>query len=105
MGGPAGVIVFCDMTTSDKKKNILVAFLLGLLLPGLGLLYAAPWLVAGVASVFAIMAYKMFAWIPLIGSVLMGLMALCSALLSVTYARGFNRHGKRVPVAVASEAC
>ena len=92
------------MTTSDRKKNLLVAFLLGLLLPGFGLLYAAPWLVAGVASVFAIVAYKMFAWIPLVGSVVMGLLALCSALLSVTYARGFNQYGKRVPVALASEA-
>jgi len=93
-----------EMTQTDRRKNVLLAFLLGLLLPGLGLLYAAPWLVAVVGTVFAMVIYKMVHWIPLMGSVIIGLMALCSGMLNATYARGFNRFGKRVPVAVASEA-
>ncbi len=92
------------MTQTNRKKNVLLAFILGLLLPGLGLLYAAPWLVAVVGTVFALAIHKMFHWIPLVGSVIVGLMAICSGLLNATYAKGFNRHGKRVPVAVASEA-
>jgi len=92
-----------EMSDTKKSKSVLVAFILGLLLPGVGLLYAAPWLVAGLGAVFALLVYKLFAWIPLVGSVVMGLMALTSAGLNVLYARAYNRNGQRMAVSLADE--
>lgn len=79
-----------------SEKSILLAFLLGLLLPGLGLFYAAPLGVAAVASVAALLTIKLLGWIPIVGQVIVGLMAICSAALSVGYAQAYNRSGGRV---------
>lgn len=92
------------MTDTKKNKSALLAFILGLLLPGLGLLYAAPWLVAAVGAVFALLTYKLIAWIPIIGPVAWGLVALTSAGLNVLYVRAFNRTGRRMPVRFADQS-
>ena len=78
------------MTQTIREKSILLAFLLGLFIPGLGLFYAAPIGVAAVGSVVALVTMKLFGWIPLLGKVIMGLVALSSAALSVGYARMHN---------------
>jgi hypothetical protein len=86
---------------TKKRKNVLVAFLLGLLLPGVGLLYAAPWLVAGLGTVATLLLYKLLGWIPLIGTVVMAVLALVSGALGALYARAYNRAGKRVDIHTA----
>ena len=86
------------MTNNGSRKNVPLAFVLGLLLPGLGLAYAAPWLVAGLGTVGAILIYKLLGWIPIIGSVAMGLAALLTGGLNVLYARAYNNSGARVAV-------
>jgi hypothetical protein len=84
--------------TNKTQKSILLAFVLGLLLPGVGLFYAAPLGVAAVGSIVALVIYKVFAWIPLIGKVVVSLLALTSAALGVGYAKAYNRAGTRVAV-------
>jgi hypothetical protein len=86
------------MSNNSSRKNVPLAFVLGLLLPGLGLAYAAPWLVAGLGTVVAIVVYKLLGWIPIIGSVAMGLAALLTGGLNVLYARAYNNGGARVGV-------
>jgi hypothetical protein len=81
-----------------NQKNVVLAFILGLVLPGLGLFYVAPWLVAGIGTVAVLVIYKVLGWIPLLGSVVMALVALVSAGLCVLYARAYNRTGKRVEI-------
>ncbi len=79
----------------DKRKSLLAGILLGLLLPGLGLFYAAPWLLALLGTVGIILVWKLLGWIPLIGSLVIGTYALGSALLGGLYVAEFNRTGKR----------
>ena len=81
-----------------NQKNVVLAFVLGLVLPGLGLLYAAPWAVAGLATLAVVVIYKLLGWIPILGSAIMGVTALCSAALGVLYARVYNREGKRAEI-------
>jgi hypothetical protein len=69
-----------------------------LVLPGLGLFYAAPWVVVGIATCAVLVIYKLVGWIPILGSAIMGLTALCSAALGVLYARVYNREGKRADI-------
>ncbi len=87
------------MTNAKSQKSLLLAFLLGLFLPGLGLFYAAPLGVAAFGSVVALLTIKVFGWIPLVGKVVIGLVALLSAALSVAYAKAYNDGGRRVAVA------
>ena len=91
------------MSTSPKPKSVTVGFILGLLLPGIGLAYAAPWVVAGIGAVVALVVYKLVGWIPLLGSAVMGVMALGSAVLGALYAKAYNEHGSRAPVKLADE--
>jgi hypothetical protein len=79
----------------DKRKSLLAGILLGLFLPGLGLFYAAPWLLAVLGTVGIILVWKLLGWIPLIGSLVIGTYALGSALLGGLYTAEFNRRGKR----------
>ena len=79
----------------DQRKSLLAGLLLGLLLPGLGLFYAAPWLVAVLGTVGILLVWKLLGWIPLIGSLVIGTYALGSALLGGLYTAEFNRTGKR----------
>jgi hypothetical protein len=81
------------------KKSALVAVAFGLLVPGAGLLYAAPWSVALAGGLLAMVLVKMVGALPLLGgllsSVVLGLCALSSALLGVLYTKQYNRYGRR----------
>jgi hypothetical protein len=81
------------------KKSAGLAAVLGLLLPGVGLLYAAPVSAAVAATVVTFVSVKMLASLPLIGwllkSVGLGICALASAILGIGYARAYNAHGRR----------
>jgi hypothetical protein len=82
----------------NEKKSILLGFGLGLILPGLGLFYAAPWLVAAGATLVAIVVMKLASIIPLIGWALGGTFALGSGVAGGLYAARYNREGKRAPL-------
>jgi xanthosine utilization system XapX-like protein len=86
------------MTQGKKHKSLLAAFLLGMIFPGLGLIYAAPWLVALFGTVGVIVTFKLLGWIPIVGQALMGVTALSSGGLNLLYARAYNREGKRLEV-------
>lgn len=89
---------------SAAKRNPLLAFVLGLLLPGLGLLYAAPWLVAAGGTLAVFVIWKLFAWIPLLGTVVVALLALGSGTLNMLYARAYNRLGERPKLVLPERA-
>jgi hypothetical protein len=84
------------MTNTSSGKSVALAFFLGLLLPGLGLFYAAPLGVAAVGSVVALLTIKLLGWIPLVGKVVVAVTALCSAALGVGYAKAYNEVGHRI---------
>ena len=85
------------------KKSTAVAAALGLLLPGAGLVYAAPVSAAAVVGLVVLVAVKMLSAFPLLGpllsSIALGLGALASAVLGLLYARQYNRHGRRTHLA------
>ncbi len=95
---------FCKRDSSvarkDRSKSVAAAALLGLLLPGAGLLYAAPLSAAAIATVAVVVIVKMTAAFPLIGwllsSVALGLCAVATAVLNAVYVKQYNREGKRV---------
>lgn len=85
------------------NKSTALAAALGLILPGAGLVYAAPVSAAAVVGLFTLVAVKMLAAFPLLGpllsSIALGLCALASAVLGLLYARQYNRHGRRTHLA------
>lgn len=82
--------------SGKNEKSLVVAGALGLVFPGLGLLYAAPWSLAIIATIVVAVAYKLLSWIPILGPALMGVIAIASALLGMLYAKAYNREGKRI---------
>jgi len=80
-------------------KSAAVGAVLGLVLPGVGLLYAAPWTAAAIGTVGTIVLVKMFAALPLIGwllsSIVLGLCAIGSGLAGMLYTHEYNRQGGR----------
>ena len=87
----------------SKQKSTALAAALGLMLPGAGLVYAAPVSAAAVVGLVTLVTVKMLAAFPLLGpllsSIALGLCALASAVLGLLYARQYNRHGRRTHVA------
>ena len=83
----------------SAHKNVVLGALLGLLMPGVGLVYAAPWSAALTVCAATFIAVKMFAVIPLFGwllsSVVLGVGALTSGALGAIYVRRYNQHGRR----------
>jgi hypothetical protein len=81
------------------RKSTAVGVLAGLLVPGFGLLYAAPLSVAAIAGVVVLLGVKMLGAVPLLGgllaSIALGIGALGSGLLAVAYVRQYNRVGRR----------
>ena len=86
--------------SARKHKSAVAAVVFGLLVPGAGLLYAAPWSAALAGGLLTLTLVKMVGALPLVGgilsSVVLGLCALTSALLGVLYTKQYNRHGRRV---------
>ena len=71
-------------------KSLALAFILGLVFPGLGLFYSAPWPVALLCSVVALLTIKLLGWIPLLGALVVGLVGLGSALMGALYTQAHN---------------
>jgi VIT1/CCC1 family predicted Fe2+/Mn2+ transporter len=90
------------------KKSVLAGTLLGAVLPGLGLLYAAPIPVAIAATLavaVVVAAIGIVGWIPFIGGLVSKLvwvtLALSSGLLGALYVRAFNLRGERAPLGLS----
>jgi hypothetical protein len=81
----------------EKRKRLLFGFLLGLFLPGLGLLYAAPWATAIVATLAAVVLLVL-AKLPLVGGLIGAATAIASAVAGLLYTAEYNKRGKRSPV-------
>jgi serine/threonine protein kinase len=83
----------------EKRKSVPVGVILGLFLPGIGLVYAAPVLTAFVVLICGAIPAGLLDGVPLVGGVLSALawfvLALVSGVLGGTYAWHYNRHGKR----------
>jgi len=75
---------------NNGRKSLALAFILGLVFPGLGLFYSAPWPVALFASVVALLMIKLLGWIPILGALIVGLVGLGSALVGALYAHAHN---------------
>ena len=86
----------------DKRRNIAVGVLVGGLLPGVGLVYSAPWPVALGASAVVLVGYKILALIPFFSSLLLipflAVCAVASAALGGLYTWQYNQNGKRTPL-------
>jgi hypothetical protein len=82
-----------------RQKSTFWGAAFGLVFPGFGLFYAAPWKVVGLASLATLLAVKMTAAIPILGpllsSVTLGICAIASAVLGVLYTKQFNQFGRR----------
>jgi hypothetical protein len=85
--------------SEEKRKSMILGVALGLL-PGVGWFYAAPWAVAIAGTVAAGLLYWLVAWIPFIGSLVMTIVALCSAAIGGVFTYAYNKHGKRTMVAI-----
>ncbi len=89
-----------------KGKSLRVAALVGLLLPGAGLFYAAPLSVAVFGGLLTLVLVHVAAGVPLFGpilsSVALGVCALASSLFAVLYARRYNEEGKRAHLAAGT---
>lgn len=85
------------------NKSVAVAAALGLMLPGAGLVYAAPVSAAAVCGLVTLVAVKMLAALPIVGwllsSTALGICALASGVLGMLYAKQYNRHGRRTHLA------
>ncbi len=81
------------------SKSAAAGALLGLMFPGVGLIYAAPWTVAAAGTVGTLVLVKMFAALPLFGwllsSIALGVCALASGLAGILYTHEYNRRGGR----------
>ncbi len=81
------------------NKSPTIGAVLGFLVPGVGLLYAAPWVAAAVFTFATFVMVKMVGALPLIGwllkSAMLGLAALTSGVLGAIYVRKYNANGKR----------
>ncbi len=89
-----------------RTKSPLIGAIAGFVLPGVGLLYAAPLTAVAAVSVGMLVVVKMAGALPLIGwlmaSVATGLGAVASGLLGAMYARKYNLAGRRVHLDLAA---
>ncbi len=85
----------------DKRRNVAVGVLLGVI-PGFGLFYSAPWPVAIGASIVVFVGFKVLAFIPVLGSLLLfpfiGVCMVASGILGGLYTWQYNQKGKRSPL-------
>ena len=86
--------VAADLEGGPKKKSILIGVGLGFILPGVGLFYSAPWLIAIVATLMAV-AFYWISSIPLIGGGMGAAFVLLSGVAGGLFAREHNKQGKR----------
>ena len=79
------------------KRKIATGVVLGAVVPGLGLAYAAPWKVVAAATIVVIVGFKLLAFFSLMFAVpFLVAAAAISAILGGLYTWQFNQTGQRV---------
>jgi hypothetical protein len=85
-----------------KQRKVPLGVLLGAVLPGLGLAYAAPWPIVVAASAVVLVGLKVLSLIPFVSFFLtasfFALCAVASAILGGLYTWQYNQMGKRAPL-------
>lgn len=82
-----------------QPRKISLGVLLGGILPGVGLAYAAPWKVVAAASLIVVVGFKILGFLPLLFAIPFVLVAaVISAILGGLYTWQFNQSGKRLPL-------
>ena len=80
-----------------QPRKVATGVLLGAVVPGLGLAYAAPWKVVAVATLIVVVGFKVLACFSLMFAVpFLVAAAALSAILGGLYTWQFNQTGKRV---------
>ena len=88
-----------DGTGLRRARKVSVGVLVGGLVPGLGLAYAAPWKVVALATVTVVAGFKILAFVSLLFAVPFLLAAaVISAILGGLYTWQFNQSGRRLPL-------
>lgn len=99
---PASMVQRPFRPLAFSQKSVGFGVFLGLVLPGIGLIYAAPFIAVVIASITTLAVVKMLAVLPLVGgllsSVALGIAALTSALLGALYVKQYNRFGRRTHI-------
>lgn len=82
-----------------RRRKVSLGVLLGGLIPGLGLAYAAPWTIVVAASAVVLIGFELLSIIPVVSSLLLVpflvVCALGSAALGGLYTWRYNQAGKR----------
>ena len=82
-----------------QPRKVSLGVLLGGVVPGLGLAYAAPWKVVAVATLGVIVGFKILAFLSLMFAVpFLVASAVISAILGGLYTWQFNQSGRRLPL-------
>lgn len=82
-----------------QPRKVSIGVLLGLVVPGLGLAYAAPWKVVAVGTIAVIVGFKILAFVSFLFAIPFLLAAaLISAALGGLYTWQFNQTGRRLPL-------
>jgi hypothetical protein len=96
-----------DEPSAGPKKSMAWGVGLGLLLPGAGLFYSAPWITAILATVAVGLVMTILSYLPIIGPALtyivFGLFMVASGGLGAIYTYQFNKTGKRTRLSKATE--
>jgi hypothetical protein len=80
-----------------QPRKVATGVLLGAVVPGLGLAYAAPWKVVAIATIVVVVGFKVLAFFSLMFAVpFLVAAAALSAILGGLYTWQFNQTGKRV---------
>lgn len=85
-----------------RRRKLGTAIVVGGLLPGFGLAYAAPWPIVVAASIVVVVGAKVIAMIPIVSTFLLVpflvVCAVASAILGGLYAHRYNEQGRRAPL-------
>jgi hypothetical protein len=91
-----------DALPEERRRKLLVGIVLGGLIPGFGLAYAAPWPVVVASSLLVVVGFKLIGLIPILSAFLLipfvAVCAIASAVLGGLYTWQYNQHGKRTPL-------
>ncbi len=80
-------------------RSLLIGVGAGALVPGIGLVYAAPWKVAGLGVAGGVVMFWILSYLPfVIAGPLFAVLAVGSGVLGGLYAWKFNKEGKRAPL-------
>lgn len=100
-----GIIAKVKGTIAEVKRreaaprSLLIGVGAGALVPGIGLVYAAPWKVAGLGVAGGVVMFWILSYLPfVIAGPLFAVLAVGSGVLGGLYAWKFNKEGKRAPL-------